>query len=126
MFIITGEQVINPHPYRPIEIRPPNKSAIWNYEDKYSGATQEICPGCFTVADKQALEEQAVLAHRTLGLRHYSRSDFIVTPRGIYFLEVNTLPGMTATSLLPVALKAVGCNYSDFLDHVLTLALEKK
>ena len=68
----------------------------------------------------------ARLAHEPLGLRHYSRSDFIVSPRGIYFLEANTLPGTTAESLYPKSLAAVGSGLPEFLDHVITLALEQK
>jgi D-alanine-D-alanine ligase len=69
------------------------------------------------------MSEIAALAHKELGLRHYSRSDFIVSPRGIYWLEVNTLPGLTQHSLLPKSLDAVGCSYDGFLDHLVNLAL---
>jgi D-alanine-D-alanine ligase len=69
----------------------------------------------------------AIEAHRVLGLRHYSRSDFIVTKkRGVYILEVNSLPGLTKESLLPKSLEAVGCSLPFFLDHVITLALGDK
>ena len=61
--------------------------------------------------------------HRDLGLRHYSRSDFIVTPKGIYYLETNTLPGLTEESLLPKSLASVGVSFPDFLAHLVNLAL---
>jgi D-alanine-D-alanine ligase len=61
--------------------------------------------------------------HRALGLRHYSRSDFIVAPKGIYYLETNTLPGLTTESLLPKSLAAVGVPFRDFLSHLVNLAL---
>jgi len=109
-----------------IEIRRPAGRAIWNYTDKYSGETAEICPGCFTSAEKNALAAAAVKVHRLLGLRDYSRSDFIVSPRGIYLLEVNSLPGLTATSLLPKSLSAVGISAPQFFDHILTRALARK
>ncbi len=109
----------------PIEIRRPT-GTVWGYDDKYNGQVEEVCPGAFTGDEKQALEALARRAHDALGLRHYSRSDFILSPRGIYILETNTLPGMTPTSLLPKALDAVGCKYPEFLDHVLTLALDRK
>jgi len=64
--------------------------------------------------------------HRALGLRHYSRSDFIVTPKGIYYLETNTLPGLTTESLLPKALAAIGVSFRDFLAHLVNLALGRK
>ena len=71
------------------------------------------------------MEDLAVMVHDYLDLRHYSRTDFILSPRGIYVLETNTLPGLTPNSTLPKALEAVGCSYSDFLDHLVTLALNK-
>lgn len=109
----------------PIEIRRPGNQDIWTYADKYNGQTEEICPGVFTNQEKQELEKLAVLAHQALGLRHYSRSDFILSPRGIYLLETNSLPGLTSESLLPKALQAVGCSYPDFLNHLVNLALNK-
>ncbi|MBI4135973.1 MAG: D-alanine--D-alanine ligase [Candidatus Vogelbacteria bacterium] len=111
------------YPLPPIEIRKPGGKSVWTYDDKYSGETEEICPGAFSVAEKQEIMRMAVAAHQALGLRHYSRSDFILTPHGIYLLETNSLPGLTAESLLPKALAAVGTSYADFLDHVITLAV---
>ncbi|MEK9168124.1 MAG: ATP-grasp domain-containing protein [Patescibacteria group bacterium] len=109
----------------PGEIRVP-KERFFDNELKYSGTTAEIFPGNFTKEEKRILEEAAVWVHRELGLRHYSRSDFIVSPRGIYFLESNTLPGLSEESLFPKALSAVGSNLSEFTDHVLTLAISRK
>lgn len=109
----------------PIEIRKGHNN-VWSYAERYSGQTEELCPSHFHDTEKMAIEKLAAQAHRALGLRHYSRADFIVSPRGIYLLEVNTQPGLTNESLLPKALAAVGCSYPDFLDHVLTLALEKR
>ena len=105
----------------PVEIA--HGSKFFDYAAKYSPATQEICPGNFSAAESAELQKMAVLAHRALGLRHYSRSDFIVSPRGIYILESNSLPGLTEHSLLPKSLDAVGSSLPEFLDHVLTLAL---
>lgn len=96
----------------PIEIRP---------------HAENIIPGNFTLAKKRELEDLARRVHQVLGLRHYSRTDFIVSPnRGIFVLEVNTLPGMTESSLMLKALDFVGAPMSHFLDHVLQLALQKK
>lgn len=110
----------------PIEIRRPGNQDIWTYADKYNGQTAEICPGAFSSEEKTGLEKLAVLAHQALGLRHYSRSDFILSPRGIYLLETNSLPGLTGESLLPKALAAVGCDYPDFLHHLVQLALARQ
>lgn len=106
----------------PIEIIPPKGSNFFDYDAKYSGKSIERSPGNFTREEKTKLMDTARAVHQGLGLSHYSRSDFIVSKRGIYFLEVNTLPGMTGESLLPKALHAVGSKLSDFLDHVIHLA----
>jgi len=112
--------------FPPIEIIPPTGKDFFDYDAKYSGESQEICPGNFTREVTQQLENLAREVHTHLDLRHYSRSDFIVSPRGIYFLEVNTLPGLTDGSLLPKAVAAVGSTQSEFLDHVISLALNGK
>jgi D-alanine-D-alanine ligase len=106
----------------PVEIVPPAHRPFFDYEAKYGGQTIERVPAHFSDATKQELERLACVVHEGLGLRHYSRSDFIVSKRGIYFLEVNTLPGLTQESLLPKALLAGGSTLSHFIDHVLQLA----
>ncbi len=107
----------------PIEIRPKSENSFFDYDAKYSGESDEICPGNFTSEEKEKMQELARQAHEVLGLRHYSRSDFIISPRrGIYLLETNSLPGLTATSLLPVSLKAIGCSLEEFLEHLIGLA----
>jgi D-alanine-D-alanine ligase len=113
----------------PIEIQKPKSKDMFDYEDKYSSESQvvEICPGNFTHEEKSLIQKASQAIHEALGLRHYSRSDFIVHPkRGVYALEVNTLPGLTETSLIPKSLAAVGCTLPEFLDHLLTMAIEKK
>jgi len=109
-----------------VEIRLPGKRGFFDHEAKYSGETDEVCPGNFTKEEKRALEEAARYVHKTLGLKHYSRSDFIISPRGIYFLEANTLPGLTDVSLFPKALQAVGASLPEFIDHVLDRAHHRK
>lgn len=111
----------------PIEIRPHAGRSFYDYEAKYQGMSDKIVPGNFSHKDKQELEGLAQKVHEILGLRHYSRTDFIVSPRrGIYVLEVNTLPGFTDESSIPKALHAVGASMSHFLDHVVQLALGRK
>ena len=101
---------------------------LFDYSSKYSetnSGVEEITPGNFSAQEKKIIEEYAKKAHETLGLRHYSRSDFIISPkRGIYVLETNSLPGLTPQSLMPKAFEAGGIPFSHFLDHVLTLALK--
>jgi D-alanine-D-alanine ligase len=109
----------------PIEIVPPASTSFFDYDAKYGGGTEEICPGRFTFDTHQKLRELASKAHRAIGARHYSRSDFIISPKGIYILETNTLPGLTEESLLPKALTAGGVQIPEFLDHILSLTLSK-
>jgi len=112
----------NHYALMPIEILPSEQ--FYDYHAKYvSEETRYVIPGGFDEATKKAIQEAARTIHRDLGLRHYSRSDFIIHPkRGVYFLEVNTLPGMTSHSLIPKSVEAVGSNLPEFLDHVITLA----
>lgn len=111
----------------PVEIIPPPGKSLFDHYAKYSGESRELCPGNFSSEEKMEIERLAALVHETLGLSHYSRSDFIVSPRrGIYFLEVNTLPGLTDESLLPKSLDAVGVSMKEFIHHILGLAIGKK
>lgn len=110
----------------PIEIIPQKDQTFFDYEAKYSDTkgAREVCPGDFDQKTTDALQEMAVAAHKALGMRHYSRSDFIVSPNGIYILEINSLPGLTPQSLLPKSLVAVGASFPEFLDHLVNLALD--
>lgn len=106
----------------PVEIVPPASATFFNAEVKYNGQTEEICPGRFSKDEKSKLLEMAQEVHDVLGLRQYSRSDFIVAADGIYFLEVNTLPGLTSESLFPKSMEAVGSSYKELVLHLLETA----
>ncbi len=110
-----------------IEIIPPEGKRLFDYHAKYSGESREICPAHFETNIKMAIEDMSKRIHTALGLSHYSRSDFIVSPRrGVYFLEVNSLPGLTSESLLPKSLEAVGVTMPQFITHVINLALNER
>jgi len=109
----------------PVEIIPP-KDKFFDYEVKYDGSTQEICPAGFDIETKRKIEGLAKKAHQILGCRHYSRVDFIVTNKDIYLLEVNTLPGLTSESLFPKAASMAGLEFPQLLDHLVQLALKRK
>ena len=111
--------------FPPVEIRP-SKSTYFDYAEKYEGHARKVCPAPLPQDDTQALLSLARDVHQALNLRDYSRSDFIVARDGIYFLEVNTLPGLTPTSLLPKAVDATGATLSHFLDHLVTRALARR
>jgi D-alanine-D-alanine ligase len=113
----------DPHYVMPVvEIVPPATADFFSAEVKYTGVTDEICPGRFSATTRDELFATAKVVHRALGLRHYSRSDFMVANDGIYFLEVNTLPGLTEASLFPKAIEAVGGTYRELVTHLLRLA----
>ena len=119
--VVEGLRDENLYALPAIEIIPPEGS-FFSYDAKYSGTTREVCPGNFSRMITEDLQRSARVMHRTLALRHYSRSDFIVAPKGIYYLETNTLPGLTNESLLPRSLAAVGIPFPDFLSHLVNLA----
>lgn len=87
-----------------------------------SGALTHQSPSGFTFNQKESLADIAKTAHRVLALSHFSRSDLIVTPRGIYLLEVNTNPGLYPGAAFPVMLGAVGSSVTEFLEHAIRLA----
>ncbi|ROO90716.1 D-alanine-D-alanine ligase [Actinocorallia herbida] len=80
----------------------------YDYTARYTaGQTEFVTPARLTTEAAERARDAALTAHRALGLRHLSRTDLIVTPDGTpYLLEVNVAPGMTETSLLPLALQA--------------------
>jgi D-alanine-D-alanine ligase len=112
--------------FLPIEIRK-QKGRFFDYDSKYNGEAQEISPGNFNQEEKEIMMRYAKEIHKGIGLRHYSRSDFIVAKNNkVYFLEVNNLPGLTRESLLPKSLAPVGATFPQFIDHLIRLALESK
>lgn len=126
--VVQGSFGSDTYALHPVEIKNLSEERdVWNYASKYSDELHElICPGNFNATEEKAIQNGAMLAHKALGLRHYSRSDFIVADDGVYILEVNTLPGMTQSSLFPKALAVAECSLPDFLDHILLLAVNER
>lgn len=102
-----------------IEIVPPNGEPLFSNESKYNGTTKEIVPGRFSYHEKSLLSEAARMVHEVIDCKLYSRSDFLVKDGEIYFLEVNTLPGLTSESLFPKAAEAVGLSYKELIKHLI-------
>lgn len=107
-----------------LEIRP--KTEFFDYKAKYDPKfCDEICPAPIDDELAKELQRQAVLVHKTLGCKGISRSDFIVTEDNqIYFLEVNTIPGLTDASLVPQSAKKAGYSYPEFLDKLIELTFK--
>ena len=106
-----------------IEIIP--KQGFYDYRNKYqAGATVEICPTPIDPAIEAELGATALKVHNALGLSAYSRSDFMVNEKGeVYFLEINTLPGMTPTSLMPQEAAAAGIDYNALCQKIVDMAI---
>lgn len=109
-----------------IEIIP--KEGFYDYENKYQpGAALEVCPAEIPAEWEQRIGDAALTVFRTIGLAVYSRADFIVTEDGTpYFLEINTLPGMTPTSLVPQEAAAVGIDYGTLCETIIEASLEAR
>ena len=85
---------------------------------------REICPAPISPALTARVQELALEAHKALGLRGYSRADFILgADDSLTILEVNTLPGMTATSLVPREARTVGMDFGQLLEKLIELGL---
>jgi len=99
---------------------------LFDYECKYTpGMCQEIFPAQIPAMVAEEARRLALLAHRALKLRGYSRVDFRLTEDlELFCLEVNTLPGMTATSLMPQSAEAVGIDFPTLCERICELALE--
>jgi D-alanine-D-alanine ligase len=108
-----------------IEIVP--ASGFYDYQAKYTpGATEEIVPARISPAQAGRAEQLTLAAHGALGCRGMSRVDMIVTQDEVYVLEVNTIPGLTETSLVPRAAEAAGIRFPQLVDRLISLALEER
>lgn len=105
-----------------IEIRP--SRPFFDFSAKYTaGATQYLVPAPVEPPVLRILQAATLTAHRALGCRHLSRTDIILTPKGSpVILEVNTIPGFTATSLLPKAAACVNISYDELCEQLVVMA----
>ncbi len=108
-----------------VEVRP--KTGVYDYQNKYtSGTTEYFCPAPFDADITDRVQSAALGAFKAIGGRDYGRVDVIVRPEGEpAVLEVNTLPGMTETSLLPKAAAAAGLSYPELCRQMVELALSR-
>jgi D-alanine-D-alanine ligase len=105
-----------------VEIRP--LAGFYDYTNKYtSGATEYLVPAPLNASEAAEVQALALTAHRALGLAVYSRVDILLAPEGPTVLEINTIPGMTATSLLPKAAAASGLDFPALCCRIAELSL---
>ncbi len=118
--------VIDGEALPPIEIIP--KTGFFDYANKYQAdATLEVCPADIPEEIDRRMRDLTVRAFRALKLNVYSRADFLLDESGnLYCLEMNTLPGMTAASLLPKEAKAAGIEYGDLCELIIKKSLEAR
>jgi len=102
-------------------------TGVYDYEAKYTaGMSDHIIPPRIPEERQSVIKDLAVRTFKALGCRGLARVDFIMDRGGSpYILEVNTIPGMTATSLFPDAARAAGIEFPDLVDNLVKLSLEK-
>ena len=121
---VIGNDAIEPLPV--VEIIPGEAFKFFDYTAKYTpGATMEICPARIDDKLTARVQEYACRAHTALFCKGYSRTDMIARGDDVFVLETNTIPGMVPTSLMPLAARTAGISFSDLLDRLITLSLEK-
>ena len=119
----------NPPKALPVVEIVPKVSAWFDYKAKYEkGGSDEICPAKISQKIAKQIQDYSVKIFKELGCRDLARADFIWSAKDkrLYFLEINTIPGMTAQSVSPKAAKVTGLEFSEFLDRLITGALRKK
>lgn len=106
----------------PVEI--PKQGQFFDKKIKYSKNTVEICPAELTANEASNIKDISKRIHELLQCRGVSRSDFILAGNKFYYLETNSIPGMTESSLILKEAKAIGMTFPDLLDRIVELALE--
>lgn len=98
---------------------------LFDYSAKYSGESQELCPAPIAKKLADLVKKISLEIHQALGCRGLTRSDFILDKNGkLYFLEINTIPGLTSESLCPKEAKALGWSFGEFLAKQVQLAFQ--
>ena len=96
-----------------------SESGWFDYDAKYNGLSREICPAPISDSLTATVQETTCKIYRFLGCKGLVRMDYISTPDGLYFLEVNIIPGMTNASLVPKMVRASGMSITDFLTTII-------
>jgi len=96
-----------------------SKNEYFDYDAKYNGNSQEICPAKITEAVSAKIQAVTKKIYGQLGCAGIVRMDYILADDGLYFLEANTIPGMTSASLVPKMVRAAGIDITDFLTTII-------
>jgi D-alanine-D-alanine ligase len=109
-----------------IEIVPTSEFAFFDYRAKYTpGATNEVCPARISADQTEEVKTLAIRAHKALQCRDWSRTDMILCEETVYVLETNTIPGMTETSLVPLAARTAGMTFPQLVDRLISYCMER-
>ena len=103
-----------------------SENDFFDYEAKYEGKSQEITPARISEEEKALVEDVAKRIYTILGMTGYSRSEFILVDGIPFFLEMNTIPGLTGESILPQQAKAAGISLADLFGHAVEMGLNNK
>lgn len=105
----------------------PKVSEFYDYKAKYEeGGSEHVCPADIPENVEKEIKEQAIAAYKAIGCNDLARADFIWSEtEGVHFIEINTIPGMTPTSLAPEAAKIYGLDFGKFLDEIIDLAIKR-
>ena len=95
------------------------ENEFFDYEAKYKGQSREVCPAQIPDALRDEIQEVSKKIYAHLGCAGLVRIDYIASEEGLYFLEVNTIPGMTSASLVPQMVRAAGLSMTDFLTTII-------
>lgn len=113
--VFTGDEGVKALPV--IEII--SQTGWFDYDAKYNGLSQEVCPAEIPASLSESIQDISCRIYRHLGCKGLVRMDYISAPDGIYFLEVNVIPGMTNASLVPKMVRASGMTITDFLTQII-------
>jgi len=95
------------------------ENEFFDYEAKYQGYSREVCPAQIPDSLRDEIQEVSKKIYEHLGCAGLVRVDYISAEDGLYFLEVNTIPGMTSASLVPQMVRATGMSMTDFLNSII-------
>ena len=95
------------------------KNEFFDYDAKYNGFSEEICPAPIPEELTRTIQNASVKIYERLGCSGVVRVDYILAEDGLYFLEVNTIPGMTSASLVPKMVRTAGLDITDFLTEII-------
>lgn len=96
-----------------------SENEFFDYDAKYKGLSQEICPARISEEDTLMIQEAARKIYAHMDCSGCVRIDFILSAQGLYFLEINTIPGMTAASLVPKMVRTAGLDITEFLTTII-------